>query len=460
MGTTSLSQSDFHEYLTGISNRFTSETYSLLKNNCNNFTSECAQFLTGKDIPKWITGLPEEALNTPMGQPIRQMIEQQEMAMRQSMSVNLQGGNEYLNLPPLGRGQSSGSSNLKQNNQIPKNEEKKDEVKEEIPHIEKKEETPSNKVMKNPWQKKQVVSTNPQHPQHPHESLKYLVLQSDNSPLLSKDTKFKSFYALIKVASNKLKKKDSSIALAQDEVSLLKKAVDTCSQGLSDKIAKETFILFDRLLNDWPTSSMFGVLGLLRLFILRPEGNEYYGSKDISSFDPVIKIVPDTQDIEDGENKESTPAPIAVQVMALRTMLNTFASSSIASKIGREPKVVNMAMSALRSKNQKIRLMGASLLYNCSLYMPKDDSDSVVESVSLLAELIPEETDFESCYRCLLALSQLVYTNTSAALIVSELSLHSSIGKNINTDKTKEKLNAVYKDIQKILNFEEEEIVD
>ncbi len=43
------------------------ETYDLFKNNCNNFTNECANFLTGKGLPEHITGLPNEILNTPIG---------------------------------------------------------------------------------------------------------------------------------------------------------------------------------------------------------------------------------------------------------------------------------------------------------------------------------------------------------------------------------------------------------
>jgi hypothetical protein len=38
--------------------------YHLLEHNCNNFSSEVAQFLTGKDIPSYITSLPDEVMST------------------------------------------------------------------------------------------------------------------------------------------------------------------------------------------------------------------------------------------------------------------------------------------------------------------------------------------------------------------------------------------------------------
>jgi len=101
MGETSVSQAAFHEFLRGISHRFTPETYSLLKHNCNNFTDECSKFLTSTPIPPHITGLPEEALNTPMGMMFRPMIENMEAGMRGQISGMVPWGSTPLDLPPL-----------------------------------------------------------------------------------------------------------------------------------------------------------------------------------------------------------------------------------------------------------------------------------------------------------------------------------------------------------------------
>lgn len=40
------------------------ESYNLFENNCNHFTDEVAQFLTGKGIPHEIVNLPNEVLCT------------------------------------------------------------------------------------------------------------------------------------------------------------------------------------------------------------------------------------------------------------------------------------------------------------------------------------------------------------------------------------------------------------
>lgn len=55
-------------------------TYNLLSHNCNNFSDELAQFLCGKGIPKYILELPNEVLQTSLGNslllPLVQQLEQ------------------------------------------------------------------------------------------------------------------------------------------------------------------------------------------------------------------------------------------------------------------------------------------------------------------------------------------------------------------------------------------------
>ena len=46
---------------------FRPEKYHLFEHNCNNFSNEVAQFLTGKKIPSYILDLPRDVANTPMG---------------------------------------------------------------------------------------------------------------------------------------------------------------------------------------------------------------------------------------------------------------------------------------------------------------------------------------------------------------------------------------------------------
>ena len=75
LGTTQVTEQNFHIFLAQISPRFTPETYDLFTNNCNNFSNEVSTFLLGKGIPEDITNLPQEFLNTPMGQMLRPMLQ-------------------------------------------------------------------------------------------------------------------------------------------------------------------------------------------------------------------------------------------------------------------------------------------------------------------------------------------------------------------------------------------------
>ncbi|CAN1140856.1 Desumoylating isopeptidase 1 [Linum perenne] len=69
-------------YLDEISSRYTAETYSLLKHNCNNFSNEVAQFLVGASIPDYILQLPNEVMSSPMGSLILPMIQNLEATLR------------------------------------------------------------------------------------------------------------------------------------------------------------------------------------------------------------------------------------------------------------------------------------------------------------------------------------------------------------------------------------------
>ncbi|CAI9300802.1 unnamed protein product [Lactuca saligna] len=82
LGVTHVPKDVFQMYLDEISPRYTQETYSLLSHNCNNFSSEVAQFLVGVSIPDYILNLPNEVMSSPMGALIMPMIQNLETTLR------------------------------------------------------------------------------------------------------------------------------------------------------------------------------------------------------------------------------------------------------------------------------------------------------------------------------------------------------------------------------------------
>ncbi|XP_014205325.1 uncharacterized protein LOC106637159 [Copidosoma floridanum] len=76
IGQTYLPYSVFWEYINGLgTTKFAPGTYNLLRHNCNNFTDEVSSFLVGTGIPKYILDLPEEIIQTPVGQALLPLIE-------------------------------------------------------------------------------------------------------------------------------------------------------------------------------------------------------------------------------------------------------------------------------------------------------------------------------------------------------------------------------------------------
>ena len=90
VGYTFIPRDVFVEYLEEIKTIYTGAAYDIFDNNCNNFSNDISMFLTGKEIPSHITGLPREILATPFGGMIRSMVQRlQDQGNVQSASTFL-----------------------------------------------------------------------------------------------------------------------------------------------------------------------------------------------------------------------------------------------------------------------------------------------------------------------------------------------------------------------------------
>ncbi|XP_038048270.1 uncharacterized protein LOC119722295 [Patiria miniata] len=76
MGTTQVDYTIWLEYMGGLGcDEFSGERYNLFEHNCNTFSNEACQFLTGNSIPTFILNLPHEVMNTPIGAMMKGLIE-------------------------------------------------------------------------------------------------------------------------------------------------------------------------------------------------------------------------------------------------------------------------------------------------------------------------------------------------------------------------------------------------
>lgn len=87
LGSTEVPEEVFMEYLTSLGeSTFSGDKYHLFEHNCNTFSNEVAQFLTGRKIPSYVTDLPSEVLSTPFGQAL--------LPLLNSMTIT-PGGNNF-----------------------------------------------------------------------------------------------------------------------------------------------------------------------------------------------------------------------------------------------------------------------------------------------------------------------------------------------------------------------------
>jgi desumoylating isopeptidase 1 len=75
MGTTHLPVETILEYLDGLKEIYSPESYDLFAHNCNNFTNDFGMFLVGRGIPEHIVNLPKRVMDTPFGQMLRPQID-------------------------------------------------------------------------------------------------------------------------------------------------------------------------------------------------------------------------------------------------------------------------------------------------------------------------------------------------------------------------------------------------
>lgn len=86
LGSTEVNEDLFREYLDSLAeSTYSGDQYNVFEHNCNTFSNDVVQFLTGRKIPSYITDLPSEILSTPFGQALRPLLD--------SMAINPGGNN-------------------------------------------------------------------------------------------------------------------------------------------------------------------------------------------------------------------------------------------------------------------------------------------------------------------------------------------------------------------------------
>lgn len=459
IGYTTVTQDKFHEYLESISNKYVPEKYSLLSHNCNNFADEVAKHLCNRPIPAFITGLPEEALNTPMGQMLKPMIQQMENQMKQG------GGQQGAGMIPWGASQLQlprVSASLQPDTMMTLEEAAAAipyQAPVASPNIQQSS-TPSSTTTTSSSPAMQatattqnghttLTTTNPTTHEthtyqmdHPHAKLKLEILHTsvtaNTKPMTSTDTRANTFIALIKANNGKAPQQHQ---LTDNE----RKLLQSTSNGTA---TLDTLPVFDKLLQHWPSTTLFPVYGLLRILMMQQNVVEYYAQKGETFVQNTLLA-----------KLEDSTLPMPARVMLLCTVGNMFNHPQFASKLAVSESVRHSIATALESRDQPVAVMGATVLYNIAITLPKDDSDAVVETTSLLSHTTPTHTDNEVIYRLLLALGHIVFGNSSAALLFASSEFDfSTVEKRFDSSSndTNKKIHQLLHDLQTIATYEME----
>ncbi|RXG73993.1 hypothetical protein Avbf_00409 [Armadillidium vulgare] len=86
----------FLEYIFGLGeSSYKPGAYDLLKHNCNNFSEEVSEFLCGRGIPKTILTLPDEVLNTDLGEILAPLAKS--LQLKEKKSIPFGGAENNIN---------------------------------------------------------------------------------------------------------------------------------------------------------------------------------------------------------------------------------------------------------------------------------------------------------------------------------------------------------------------------
>lgn len=328
MGTTSKTRSEFETFLALIAHKYTAETYSLLRHNCNNFSDEVCKYLTSEPLPEYITGLPERALSSPMGKMLRDLIENFESNMKGTATPFVPWAETESN------GRDSHLAGLK------------------------------------------IVSLNPK-------------------PLISMEKGGKSDLDLVAL----MERKNS---ISGDERKALEQFLSTAVMNSNvENILSNAF-------SHWDKTKLFPLTALLRSLCTQKRFAVVLCEK-LLLLQSLI------------ENMFDSPAKLSTEIMTLCFLSNLLAFKTVpAVQLASSDAMVECTRLALEHPNDTVKMMGATVCFNCAVLLLGEENEARIGMVSALAFALGEHTQ-ETKYRMLLALSHLILGSEEASNLLHAL---------------------------------------
>lgn len=436
LGTTQIPEDVFEVFVEEMRSKYKMENYDLFENNCNHFTNDASQFLTGNTIPDYIINLPQLFLQTPMGQMLMPMIRQftrgaamdpsNAQANMANMMNNLGNmgnmGNMMNNMGNMGNmanmmnnlgglgGLGNGLFNTPPSTSSPTNST-----------------PPSNTSSIN-----STVSTEQIKKGHEALSFKRLVVRTKQSTLYSSSTNLSKIILKLKQV---LHEQDSSF-LTPERVTILtelQKGLENRNKNANYTIPKGCFNLMTDIIQVLPAKTVFPVIDLLRLFVLHPTAAEYFSNPAFDLIDSLVKKF----------CLCDTPPSIPAQWLTARVVCNLCGSESSGKNMiisSRIDYLMDIIILGLESSDVKqMKHTSATIAFNAALRC-LGNNDIIMQILSAVCHSISiaSELGDDVIFTLLMALGRLLYNNQEAIDLASALELNVSQFLNNKTEKIKE----------------------
>eukprot|EP00002_Diphylleia_rotans_P021830 TRINITY_DN4258_c0_g1_i10.p2 TRINITY_DN4258_c0_g1~~TRINITY_DN4258_c0_g1_i10.p2 ORF type:complete len:515 (-),score=99.45 TRINITY_DN4258_c0_g1_i10:3028-4572(-) len=406
LGYTYIPKEMFHEYLHEISPQFTPQTYNLFTHNCNNFSSEVARFLTGNDIPEYILNLPQEALNTPIGAMIKNMMEGFQSSMQHSGF--LPGFDSPTQSPITTHTTRTTTQPIIESPSQPPKPSTTSQVQQASQPLPTSTSSQPPMSPKSAWTEeslsKQPLETRPQHAdsrQRRQETLRNQKI----APLLSDQGNLTPIASKIATISSTLAEHQR---VSPDEQETLM----AFAQGKVP--ASATYPIIDRIIKTWPAAHLMSVFFFTKMIVLDETCAESYMSENDGLIEKTLDLLlPNT----------TTSQP--VQIMALCVMTNAISKKPTFSLIklhNRSSILVDIALRGIYSTDLNIRMTCSALLQNLILaLLENDESELLTQIVCSLVDRICVESDKVICLRIFEQLCYIAGQNLPLFQLIDEL---------------------------------------
>jgi len=456
VGFTTVTQPLFHNWCLEQAARFSPANYDLLTHNCNNFTEEACQFLTGKSIPKFITELPNDALSTPMGAMLRPMIEN--MMNQVQNSGMIPGMNNPVVRPqipaisyglnaPIIRSEDREAVQAYDREEAERNERR---AQERLQEAQNQQNAAPMNPQANPFaafmqnmnqqqmggmqqqnfgmQQQNFGMQPPQQQQQRAAPAAPVQAQASNSNFKEFNPNPSPFLTLDKNQSKALDNYEKRLLKQlpkNEQAQALVKEITRVCKTENERLSDRHFMFMMKLALSLPANKLLSILSMFRYMCKRPEAADYFKSRQ----EDIAKLL-DRVGLGESQNELAKDfILVLVNVCLAHLYNNSFPLSE---------KTIEIGLSCIDKFSNTVSLSASRLLFNMVIQMEKVMDDEQCTIASALLEKLTEIQHAGTRRRCVWILSYLLYHVEDIRDLAVAMDFDASVLKNCSGNEDKD----------------------